>query len=809
MKKKTDDMDNLFSNAIESGAEIVPMAVTDNDDLLLKAHEGIPSDLPILPIRGNVFFPGVLMPITVGRKKSLRLIKNAERHKQLIGVVTQRDDKEVATRENLFDVGCVARVLKVIELPDGNLLGIIQSHDRFELGNIISDDPFMLGEVKRLLPEDDSNFRPGAVRSSIATLRKKYTLVLKNNQLPDATVTAMKNLHSNKLLVNFVAAHNSSDVTAKQTLLEMNTYTERLEGTIVLLDSILEQAKLRDSIKNKARQMMDRQQHEYFLNQQMQVIQEELGGSPTDKEIEEMIERSKHKKWSKEVQDVFDKSISKLRRTPPTMPDFTVELNHLNLLLDMPWNEFTKDNLDTKNARRILDRDHYGLEKVKERIIEQIAVLKIKGDMKAPILCLVGPPGTGKTSLGKSIAEALNRKYVRMALGGLHDEAELRGHRKTYVGAMPGRIIQNLNKVKSANPVFILDEIDKVQTNSFNGDPTAALLEILDPEQNSAFHDNYLDLDFDLSKVLFIATANSLSTIQPALLDRMEIIDLSGYILEEKLEIASRHLVPRGLSEVGFSKNAFKFPTPVLTAIINDYTRESGVRQLDKTIAKILRKKAVKVAEGEKTSRTIKISELQELLGLPIHQSEKRGKSAQIGIVTGLAWTQVGGEILFIEACTSKGKGTLSMTGNLGNVMQESASLAFEYIKANAVTLGIDEDKLQETNIHIHAPEGATPKDGPSAGITMFVAMISVLTKRKVKSQVAMTGEITLRGAVTPVGGIKEKILAAKRAEITDIILSEDNRRDIEDINQEYLTGLTFHYITEMQQALPLVLEEE
>jgi ATP-dependent Lon protease len=553
---------------------------------------------------------------------------------------------------------------------------------------------------------------------------------------------------------------------------------------------------------------MDRQQREYFLNQQMRVIQDELGGSPADQEIQHLQERAAKKKWPKAADDAFMHSIEKLRRTPPQTPDYTVEINYAELLLDLPWEKYSKDDLRTSHAMKVLDKDHYGMEKVKERIVEYIAVLSLKGDMKSPILCLVGPPGTGKTSLGKSIAAAMKRKYVRVALGGLHDEAEIRGHRKTYVGAMPGRIIQSIKKAGVSNPVFVLDEIDKVQGMSHNGDPTSALLEVLDPEQNNAFHDNYLDLDYDLSKVLFVATANTLSTIQPALLDRMEVIDLSGYILEEKLEIAQRHLIPRQLVEHGFDRHSLKFSNELLTTIINDYTRESGVRQLEKTIAKIIRRRAVQLADGQKINKTIQASELKEILGLPIHNSERRGNEPKVGVVTGLAWTQVGGEILFIESSISKGKGTLTMTGNLGDVMKESATLAFEYLKSNADHFGVDMEKVENSNIHIHVPEGATPKDGPSAGITMFVAMVSAFTQKRVIPTVAMTGEITLRGQVTPVGGIKEKILAAKRAGITDLILCEDNRRDIEDIPQEYLAGLTFHYIREMKEALPIAFEK-
>ena len=625
---------------------------------------------------------------------------------------------------------------------------------------------------------------------------------------PKDVFNSLSNISSDKILINFIAAHLDIPVKPKQEMLEVVSYELRAEMLLEQLQKENEYFRVREDIQGKTRHEMDRQQREYFLNQQMRVIQDELGGSSSEQDINSLVERAQKKKWSKEVDTAFNRSIEKLRRTPPQTPDYTVELNYVELLLDMPWNVFSKDDLRTDHARKILDRDHYGMEKVKERIIEYIAVLKLKGDMKSPILCLVGPPGTGKTSLGKSIAEAMHRKYVRVALGGLHDEAEIRGHRKTYVGAMPGRIIQSIKKAGVSNPVFVLDEIDKVQGMSHNGDPTSALLEVLDPEQNKAFHDNYLELDYDLSNVLFIATANTLSTIQPALLDRLEVIDLSGYILEEKIEIAQRHLIPRQLKEHGFTKRDLKFDNSVISTIINNYTRESGVRQLEKTIAKIIRRRAVQKADGTDIDKNIKAEELKDILGLPIHNSERRGKEPKVGVVTGLAWTQVGGEILFIEASISKGKGTLSMTGNLGDVMKESATLAFEYLKSNATRLGVDVEAIENSNIHIHVPEGATPKDGPSAGITMFVAMVSAFTQRKVIPSIAMTGEITLRGAVTPVGGIKEKILAAKRADITDIILCEDNRRDIEEIPAEYLQGLSFHYINDMEEALPIAFEQ-
>jgi len=805
MKRKTHYIDELFAESNTPKTEMIPVISTSDEEFQISSDITVPNEAPILPLRGNILFPHVLLPVTAGRKKSIRLLKRAERNHECIGVFAQKNDVEDPKIDDIFEMGTLAIVVKLIELPEGSHLALLNGIKRITISSITKTSPFLMGNIQEAAPEID-DLHGSTMRTRINYLRKKYNTVQKEHDVFNMLSKELKNITDNKQLVNFMACNNSADMHSKYKLLLLDSYFERLKGLNNLLDGMMEAIDIKAEIERKTRQDMERQQREYYLNQQMHTIQKELGGSPVDKEIDELEKRGNAMVWDAKAQLAFERSIAKLRRTPPSTPDYTVEVNYINTLLDLPWNKYSIDNLSTVNARRVLNRDHYGLEKVKDRIIEQIAVLKLKGDMKSPILCFVGPPGTGKTSLGKSIASALNREYVRIALGGLHDEAEIRGHRRTYVGAMPGRIVQNLIKVQSSNPVFILDEIDKIQTNSFNGDPTSALLEVLDPEQNSAFHDNYLDIDYDLSKVMFIATANSLSTIQPALLDRMEIIDLSGYILEEKLQIASKHLIPKELDAVGFKKNEIEFPKVILTQIINDYTRESGVRQLDKAIAKILRYNAVKVANGETICGKVQKEDLKEILGLPIHQSEQAGKEPRIGVVTGLAWTQVGGEILFIEACTSKGKGCLSMTGNLGDVMKESATLAYEYLKANAPELGIDDKIFEESNIHIHVPEGAVPKDGPSAGITMFVAMYSAFTRKKVKSHLAMTGEITLRGAVTPVGGIKEKILAAKRANITDIMLSVDNRRDIEDIKPSYLNGLTFHYIKEMKEALPIAL---
>ena len=795
-----------YLDGIANNADFIPLISKDEEEFLLTDDE-IPTALPILPIRDNVLFPGVILPVAASKKRSVKLLKDASKQGLRIGVVAQRNNVEDPKEKDLYQVGTVARVLKVFDLPDGSTMGVVQGVKRFMLTTLTQTNPYYEGLVE-VMEDEVIGTITRQYKSMVSDLRKRYAMLLNQRDQKSEAAANIKAIGSDKILINYVASHLEIDVPTKQRLLAAASYDARLVMLLDILQDLLSYIDVRDEVSEKAKSIMDRQQREYFLNQQMRVIQDELGGSPTDQDTEELRARGRKKKWDRSVAEIFEKELAKLQRYQPQSPDYSVQYNYLDLMLDLPWSEYTKDDLRTDHARKVLDRDHYGIEKVKERILEHIAVLSLKKDMKSPIICLVGPPGTGKTSLGKSIASAMGRKYVRVALGGLHDEAEIRGHRRTYVGAMPGRIIQGIKKAGSSNPVFILDEIDKVQTNSFNGDPTSALLEVLDPEQNNAFHDNYLDLDFDLSNVMFIATANNLSSIQPALLDRMEVIELSGYILEEKIEIATRHLIPRQLIENGFGKGAIKFTPEVLTAIIGSYTRESGVRQLEKVIAKIIRRRAVDLASGGGLVKGVKTEELKGMLGLPIHTSERRGKEPKVGVVTGLAWTSVGGEILFVEASTSKGKGTLSMTGNLGDVMKESATLAFEYLKANAEGFGVEPEKIEGSNIHIHVPEGATPKDGPSAGITIFVAMVSAFTHKKVKATHAMTGEITLRGAVTPVGGIKEKILAAKRAEITDIVLSEENRRDIEDINAEYLKGLQFHYITEMREALPLMLED-
>ena len=800
------NIERLADNLI-SRAEIIPIVSKEDESFLLNEHE-IPDDMPLLPLRGTVLFPGVVMPIAIGRKGSLKLVREAERKDERIIVVAQRNDSETPMLEDLFNIGVIARVLRVIELPNKDVMAVLQGTMKCSLESLTQTTPYYRGHAM-LIDEIADPEHPRLFHSRVIKLRKNYVDIMHQKMDGGPSVKDMlgslNNIASDRIVINYIASHLDATLNDKQNILEAFGYEARIDLVEEELNQEREFVKFRSDLHDRTRHEIDRQQREYFLNQQMRVIQDELGGSPVDQDLDRLQERADRKKWPDEVAAAFQRSMERLRRTPPQTPDFTVELNYAELLLELPWMEYTKDDLNISRARKVLDKDHYGMEKIKERIIEYLAVMKLKGgSMKSPILCFVGPPGTGKTSLGKSIATAMKRKYVRVALGGLHDESEIRGHRKTYVGAMPGRIIQNIKRAGVSNPVFVLDEIDKVQGMSHNGDPTSALLEVLDPEQNNAFHDNYLDLDFDLSNVLFIATANSLSTIQPALLDRMEIIDLSGYVLEEKIEIAQRHLVPRQLEEHGLDKKAMKFDKEVLSTIINDYTRESGVRQLEKTIAKVVRHRAVQLSEGGEIAKVVNVSELKGILGLPIHNSDRRGAEPRVGVVTGLAWTQVGGEILFIESSLSKGKGTISMTGNLGDVMKESATLAFEYLKANAVAFGIEYEKIENSNIHIHVPEGATPKDGPSAGITMFVAMVSAFTQKHVSPTIAMTGEITLRGAVTPVGGIKEKILAAKRADITDLILCEDNRRDIEDIPSEYLKGLTFHYIKEMKDALPI-----
>ena len=788
--------------------EVLPMGDGVNpEEFLFETNPDCLDVVPILPLSGNVLFPGTITPIGITRDMSLKLLRRVAENGEYIGVVTQRNEySDIPERSDLYDIGCLAQVVKVIDLPNDEVVGILRGSCSFRLGEIVSNKPYLMGRRLQTVTADMTETFSKEDQESAKILSRKYTAYLKSVNPNDVTIKTIKEFRGPRMLVNFIASHIDIDVAAKQKLLEMSTFSERIMALIGHIRGLASMETLRREIQDKTRVSMEKQQREYYLNQQMHIIQEELGGSSNDEDIKQLRQRADKMLWSDEVAQHFEHEMEKLQRTNPASPDYSLQLNYLNMMLDLPWGRRGGFNTDMQKARKRLDGNHFGLEKVKERVLEMMAVLNLTDQRKSPVLCLVGAPGTGKTSLCKSIASALGREYVRVALGGVHDEAEIRGHRRTYVGAMPGRIINGMIKAKVSNPVFVLDEIDKVQSNNISGDPMAALLEVLDPEQNMAFHDNYLDVDYDLSGVLFIATANSTVGIHPALLDRMEIIEVPGYIMEEKLQIAKQYLVPRQLKDNGFKRGDFTFTNDVLRHMIEDYTRESGVRQLEKTIAKVIRSRAVKVASGEEPAKRIAVAELQPILGLPLHQSERRGSEPRVAVVTGLAWTQVGGTILFIEACTSKGKGTLTMTGNLGDVMKESATLAYEYIKANATALNISDEKLENSNIHIHVPEGATPKDGPSAGITMFTAMVSAFTGRRVRADVAMTGEITLRGAVTPVGGIREKILAAKRAGITDIVLCEDNRRDVEDITADYLEGLRFHYITEMSQVLPLAM---
>lgn len=787
-------------------AEIIPIMTEENiKDLSVS---DMPELLPILPLRGNVFFPGVITPITAGREKSIKLIKTAYKNRQIIGIVAQKSiSVEDPDNSDLYKVGTLAKVVKTLNMPDGSTMVILQGLDRFCLEELTQTEPYWMGKVKEY--PDGAKDLPENYMALAEAVKDMYLRVLKMvPNIPADPSFAIQNIENPYFLLNYVAAHLDIAIKEKQKLLETNDFTKRANKVLSILSKELELQKLKLEIQKKVSTDMDKQQRDYLLTQQLKTIQEELGGSPSDLEIAELRKKASTKKWSKDVSEVFEKEIRKLSNMHVSSPDYSIQLNYLNFMIDLPWGEFSNDNFDLDKAQKILDADHYGLEKVKQRILEYLAVLKLKGNMKSPVLCLVGPPGVGKTSLGKSIARATGRKYVRVALGGLSDESEIRGHRRTYIGAMPGRILKSISKAKTSNPVFVLDEIDKVQGMSAHGDPASAMLEVLDPEQNTAFHDNYLDIDYDLSNVMFIATANSLSNVHPALIDRMEVIYVSGYIEEEKQMIATKHLLPKQLAEHGLKKKDISISNETLSAIINQYTRESGVRKLDKVIAKIVRHRAVQIVKEEEYTKAIKPADLQEILGLPTAQYDVHLEEDMIGVVTGLAWTSVGGEILFIEASKGKGKGNINLTGNLGNVMKESATLAYEYIKSNAVELGLNEEDFENTDIYLHVPEGATPKDGPSAGVTMFTAIYSLFSKRKVNSNFAMTGEITLRGLVLPVGGIKEKILAAKRAKITDIILSESNRKDVEDINSQYLEGLTFHYVKTMCQIPDLVLEK-
>ena len=807
-KSKIITLDSLsLSNILNEDSELIPLMTPEDEEIINK--EDIPEVLPILPLRNTVLFPGVVIPITAGRDKSIQLINDANKRDKIIGVVAQRDeDVENPTSDDIYKTGVVAQILRVLKMPDGNTTVIIQGKKRFEIDEIIQQEPYLKARVKECA--EDINIDDTKEFSAIIDSVKAQALeVIKENpMLPSEASFAIKNIQSNSFLVNFISSNMELSVMQKQVILEKDNLKERALLTLKNLNKELQKLKLRNDIQSKTRSDLDQQQREYYLNQQLKTIQEELGGVNNDAELDEMRTKSKSKKWTKEVGDTFDKELARLRRMNPQMAEYGVQRNYLELMLELPWGVFSDDKFNLKEAQKILDRDHFGLEKVKERIIEHLAVLKLRGDMKSPIICLYGPPGVGKTSLGKSVAESLGRKYIRMSLGGLRDEAEIRGHRKTYIGAMPGRLIQNLKKAGTSNPVFVLDEIDKLG-QSHQGDPSSAMLEVLDPEQNTAFYDNYLEVGYDLSKVLFIATANNLGQIPWALRDRMEIINVTGYTIEEKIEIAKRHLLPKQVKEHGLSTEEIKIGKVQLEKIIEGYTRESGVRGLEKQIAKVVRFAAKSIALEETYNTTISNEDIVSILGAPKLERDKYENNEVAGVVTGLAWTSVGGDILFIESILSKGKGTLTITGNLGKVMKESATIAMEYIKANADNFGIESALIEKYNVHIHVPEGATPKDGPSAGITMLTSLVSVFTQRKVKNKLAMTGEITLRGKVLPVGGIKEKILAAKRANIREIILCKENEKDITDIKKSYLRGLKFHYVTDMKEVIDFALMKQ
>ncbi len=798
----------LFSDTVDSNAEFIPV-LTIEDGRLVQDEE-VPEELPILPLRNSVLYPGVVIPITVGRDMSIQLVKEYNRKRKLIGVIAQKEaNVEEPALEDLYKVGTSAQILKTFEMPDGNVTVIIQGKRRFEVVDATQTEPYIKATVMPFAASEDipNTKKFNALLQSVRDVA--IQVIARSRNLSQEAGFAIKNIDDPVFLLNFVASNVEADMPVRQGLLESRNLNQMATGLLAVLTDEQQMLELKHQIQNKVRVDMDKQQREYFLNQQLRTIQEELGGAPNEQDVRELSEKAEKKKWSKEVADVFARELKKLERTNPQAAEYGIQLNYLQYLVDLPWEEFTKDNFDLKRAQRVLDSDHYGLDKVKDRIVEHLAVLKLRNDMKSPILCLVGPPGVGKTSLGKSIARALNRKYVRMSLGGVRDESELRGHRKTYIGAMPGRIIQNLRKVKSGNPVFVLDEIDKVSGNNISGDPQAALLEILDPEQNNAFYDNFIELDYDLSKILFIATANNLATIHPALRDRMEIIDLSGYLREEKFEIAKRHLIPKQLKEHGLDSKQIVFPKDIVMHIIDDYTREAGVRNLERRLGDMMRHRAKQVVTEDTFDSKITLDDLRKVLGVPMHHDKDEVKHTMPGVATGLAWTQVGGEILSIEVSLSRGGGHLSLTGNLGEVMKESATIAYEFIKAHASQLNINPDVFEAWSVHVHIPEGATPKDGPSAGITMLSALTSAFTQRKVKGQLAMTGEITLRGRVLPVGGVKEKILAAKRNGVTDLILSVDNEHDIKDIKEDYVSGLNFHYVENMMQVLDLALEKE
>lgn len=805
---KIENFDSLVISNMDENAEIIPLFPEEDEQEV--SQQAIPQILPILPLRNTVLFPGVVAPINIGRDASLQLMNDANDTDKTIGIVAQlNEDTETPTSNDLYKLGTVARIFRIFKLPDGNATIIIQGKKRFQIDHIVEEKPYIkaaITEVADIKPEpNDKEFE-----ATIESVREMAIKIIQENpNLPSEAAFAIRNINSDAFLINFISANMNATVLEKQAVLEIDELKERATEVLKYLHIDFQRLTLRNEVQSKARFDIDKQQREYFLQQQMQTIQKELGGASSEAEIEELRAKAKDKKWDKKVKDLFEKEITKMQRTNPNSPDYSIQRNYVETLLELPWNEYSKDNFDLNRAQKILDKAHYGIDEVKRRIIEYLAVLKLRNDMKSPILCFYGPPGVGKTSLGRSIAKALNREYVRMSLGGLHDEAEIRGHRKTYIGAMPGRILQLLKKAKTSNPVFVLDEIDKLGNNNYHGDPSSAMLEVLDPEQNKEFYDNFLEMGYDLSKVLFIATANDLSTIQPALRDRMELINVTGYTIEEKAEIAKRHLLPKQLKEHGMKSSDIQLGRKEIERIIEGYTRESGVRALEKEIAKVVRYGAKNLAMEEAYDPKISVEDIEKILGVPHFDRDKYEDNDVAGVVTGLAWTSMGGEILFIESALSKGKGVLNITGNLGQVMKESATIALEYIKANAERYDLNPKLFENYDVHIHVPEGATPKDGPSAGIAMLTSLMSLFTQKRVKKHLAMTGEITLRGKVLPVGGLKEKILAGKRAGIKEYILSKDNKKDIQEIKEEYLKGLTFHYVTDMEEVVRLAITSQ
>ncbi len=802
---KKNNIEVHLSNMIDSDSEFIPL-MPNIEDFAMDEKE-IPETLAILPLRNTVLFPGVMIPITVGREKSIKLIQEAQSGNKLIGVVAQKDGSlEEPTFNDLYRTGVMAFIVKVLTMPDDSTTVIIQGRNRIQLDEEIQNQPYFIAKITPLNTDSEiektDNFN--ALMDSIKDMSLKAIKL--NPNIPGDAGFAIKNIESPSFLVNFISSNINTGLEDKQSLLEIDSLNARANRLLFFLTKEIQMLELKNQIQNKVKTDLDKQQRDYYLNQQLKTIQDELGGNPNEQEIKALKEKASAKHWTPNVKELFEKELSKLSRMNPSATEYSIQYNYLETLVELPWNEFSNDNFDLKRAKNILNEDHFGLEKIKERILEYLAVIKLKGDLKSPILCLVGPPGVGKTSLGKSIARSLNREYVRMALGGLRDEAEIRGHRKTYIGAMPGRIIQSLKKAKKSNPVFVLDEIDKVTGSTFNGDPASALLEVLDPEQNNSFYDNFLEVEYDLSKIMFIATANSLSNIHPALRDRMEIIHVSGYLMEEKIEIAKKHLIPKQFSEHGIDKKSLLFKKPILEELIDKYTSESGVRTLEKNIAKVIRNRAKQIVLEEPFTPELSIENLHQIMGPPKFQKDKAIDNAQAGVVTGLAWTSVGGVVLFIEVSLSKGKGNFSMTGSLGEVMKESATVAYKYLRAHYEELGIPQKAFEAWDVHIHIPEGATPKDGPSAGITFFTALASAFTQRKVKAKIAMTGEITLRSKVLPVGGIKEKILAAKRANIKEIILSKENEKDVYEINEQYIKGLNFHFVEEVMEVIDIAL---